>query len=162
MRYIFFFLFTLFSATLASAQQLISTEGDWRVFSMTQDGKKLCYIASSPQKSKGTFKKRGDAYLLVTYKSPTQGEINASSGYPYKKDTDVHLTFNGGKKYRLFTQGEQAWARDAETDKDLTEEMKKGSSLVLRGTSRIGSYSEDTYSLKGFTNALETMNKACK
>lgn len=151
-----------FTAQTAAAQQLIATEQDWRVFTLDQGGKKQCYIASAPAKSKGTFKKRGDAYLLVTSRSATQDEVNASSGFPYKKGTDAHVTLNTTDKFRLFTQGDQAWARDSKQDAAIVNAMKKAGTLTLRGTSPKESYAEDTYSLKGFSKAYEQMKKACK
>lgn len=162
MRRIFLFAFATLFTTSLHAQQLVGGEGAWRVFTLQQGSKKICYMAASPEKSRGTFKKRGDAYLLLTHKTASQDEVNASSGYPYKTGADVHITFNTGKKFRLFTQGDQAWARDGDADSALVGEMIKGSSLTLRGTSKIGSYSEDTYSLKGFSKARDMLKNACK
>ena len=144
------------------AQELLDTSGDWRVFAIQQDGKKICYLASSPAKSKGSFKKRGDAYFLVTHKSAKQDEVSASSGFPYKEGTDVHVTINGNKKFRLFTQGDLSWARDSTQDNSIVQELKKAGTLMVRGTSKLGTYAEDTYSLKGFSKALEQMKAACK
>lgn len=151
-----------FTAQSVSAQQLIGTQGDWRVFTLDQGGKKQCYIASAPTKSKGTFKKRGDAYMLVTSRSASQDEVNASSGFAYKKGTDAHMSFNTTEKFRLFTQGDQAWARDSKQDAAIVAQMKKASALTLRGTSPKETYAEDTYSLKGFSKAYEQMKKSCQ
>lgn len=157
-----FIITLLLFTTSASAQELLGTEGDWKLYSVTQDGKKICYLASTPIKSKGTFKRRGDAYFLVTQKSASLNEVSASSGYPYKKDTDVHLTIDGKTKFRMFTQDDLSWARDSKQDALIVAAMKKGGVMTARGTSRLRTYSEDTYSLKGITRALKKMQDTCR
>lgn len=154
-------LLILFCAHQATAQELLGSEGDWKIFTITQDGKKICYLASTPTKSKGTFKKRGEPYFLVTQVAKDQHEVSTSSGYPYKKDSDVHLTFDKKTKFRLFTQDDLAWARDKKGDNAVVAAMVKSNSALVRGTSKINSFSEDTYSLKGFNKALEKMKASC-
>ena len=39
--------------------------------------------------------------------------------------------------------------------------MKKGIELVLRGESSRGTITNDTYTLKGFTVAINKLNKVC-
>ena len=162
---LFLFLLSLLAFLLdthaASAQELLGREGDWKSYSITQSGKKICYLASSPTKSSGTFKRRGDAYFLVTMKSKDQNEVSASSGYPYKNNADVHLTFDRKTKFRLFTQDNLSWARDGKTDAAIVKAMVKSYKMTVRGTSRLNTFSEDTYSLKGFGDALGKMESSC-
>lgn len=148
----------------ASAQELQATFSDWSVFTMSEANKKTCYIASSPQKEQGNYKKRGEPYLLVTHRSRNVDEVSTSSGYPYKNNSDVALKIDDGRSYALFTTPEVpeiAWARDSETDGKLVRGMKRGSKLSVKGTSRLKSYSQDTYSLSGFTKAFEKMKSLC-
>jgi len=67
-----------------------------------------------------------------------------------------------GQDFDLFTDGDSAWARDAETDRKLVQAMVRGNSMVVRGTSSRGTLTVDTYSLSGFTAARNAINKACK
>lgn len=155
MRLRLFFIITLLAAS-AQAQTLDQTFKDWSVFKQGTS----CYIASAPKKSSGTFKKRGQPYLLIVSKG-TGDEVNASSGYPYAAKSEV-VAMIGGRQFKLFTQGAVAWAYDAAQDAQLVAAMKQGASLVLRGKSIKGTTSEDTYSLNGISDAYTRMKALCK
>ena len=147
--------------SLTTAQSLHFTSKNWRVFTVTQAGKKICYMASIPTKKKGNYSKRGEPFVIVTHRAAQLDEVSVSSGYPYKDKSDVTLSI-GKNKHKLFIKGERAWAKDSKTDSLLVGRMKAGSSLLVRGTSKRGTYSEDTYSLSGFTAAHGRMKKLCK
>ncbi len=146
----------VFSATPAAAAQLDSTHGDWNVYS----GGNSCYIASAPVNETGNWKKRGQPYVLVNSKGAAD-EINVSSGYPYKQKVDVEVKVDG-KSYKLFTQGENAWAKDSNTDAAIVTGIKRGAKLEVRGVSQRDTYSVDTYSLKGATAAYDRMKALCR
>jgi hypothetical protein len=159
------FVSVLFFANNASAQQLEKTYNDWSIFTLQSKGEKMCYIASTPKKKSGNYKKRGEPYLIVTHRSKTVDEVSASSGYPYKKGSTVSLIFDKKDKYNLFTTLEVpdvAWARDSDEDAKIVANMKRGLELVISGKSRLKTSSKDTYSLRGFTLAYRHMKKACK
>ncbi len=147
--------------SLATAQTLHKTTGHWRVFTMEQGGEKLCYIASVPTKKTGNYKKRGEPFVIVTHRSATKDEVSASSGYPYKPSRDVTVNIDG-KKTMLFTRGERAWTKDDSTDTRLVNAMKRGKTMMVRGTSKLNTFSSDTYSLKGFTSAHREMKTLCR
>jgi len=149
------------SAGSAWAQQKIAHFNDWRVFTAKQNGDTLCYVASLPTSHSGNFSKRGEPYFLVTHKTSQTDEISTASGYPYKDKSSVALTI-GKKKFSLFTQKDTAWAKDAAEDKKIVQELMLGKTMKIRGTSEIGTFSEDSYSLKGFKAAYQRMKKACK
>lgn len=158
MKKVFFLASLVLVANNAEAATLDSTNGDWSVYS---EGKKNCYIASVPNNSDGNFKKRDQPYVLVSSKSKNSDEINVSSGYPYKPNVHVELSIDG-KKYRLFSQDEVAWAKSAADDKAIVTAMKSGAKLEVKALSTKGSYSTDTYSLKGVGAAYKRMKELCK
>lgn len=141
----------------ASASNLDSTHSDWKVYT---DGKGICYIASQPVKEDGNWKKRGQPYVLVNSKGQ-KDEINVSSGYPYKKGPDVELKVDS-KLFSLFSQNENAWAKTSNADAAIVQWMKRGANLTVKGVSGRGTYSVDTYSLKGVTAAYKRMKELCK
>lgn len=145
----------------ASAQQLVGSYGDWRVFTVERDGKQTCYIASQPSKKEGTYTKRGDPYLLVTHKSGAQDEVSVSAGYTFKNKSEAKLAF-GQKSHMMFVKDELAWAYDEAADRAIVKDMIRGSKLVVHGTSWKGTKSQDTYSLSGFTDAHREMKRQCK
>lgn len=155
------FVITLLSPAALDAQVLDSTHKNWNVFTINQDGKKICYIASLPKSKKGNYKRRDEPYFLVTHRGNKQDEVSTSSGYPYNQKKDVEVTIDG-KKYKLFTKGELAWAPDSKQDNDMVVDMRKGNRMTVKGYSRLGTYSIDTYSLAGVTAAHKRMKALCK
>lgn len=157
MKKLFLSLSILAISSAANAATLDSTHTDWNVYT---DGNDVCYIASMPTDEKGSFKKRGQPYVLINSKGKND-EINISSGYPYKPKVNVEIKVDS-KKYNLFSDGETAWAKNAAGDKSIINTMKNGAKMEVKGISRKGTYSTDTYSLKGITAAYKRMKELCK
>ncbi|MEN8236194.1 MAG: invasion associated locus B family protein [Pseudomonadota bacterium] len=149
------------AATKNTAPKQIGKYGDWTAFVMTQNGRKVCYMASFPKKKEGKYTKRGDVYALVTHR-PRENSFNVVSlqaGYPFSEGATVIATIDG-KQHKLFAEAETAWAPRG-SDKPLTTAMSRGANMIVTGTSRRGTKTKDTYSLKGSLQALRAINKAC-
>jgi invasion protein IalB len=151
-------------AAPASAQgiQRLGEYEDWNAYQFSEKDKPACYMASAPKKAEGNYTKRGDVFAIVTHR-PAEGrrdEVSVIAGYPYKKDSWVQVQI-GDKKFRLFTQDDNAWAPDKEADKALVAAMIKGQEMIITGTSARGTQTVDTYSLAGFTRAYQAINDAC-
>ena len=63
--------------------------------------------------------------------------------------------------HALRSQKDRAWAKDADDRQALVDAMRKGTSLVVQGTSARGTETTDTYSLMGFSKAYEAIGAAC-
>jgi len=154
-----------FIPALSNAQTLDSEHKYWSVFTMKQQGKKVCYITSTPKTEAGNYTRRGEPYILVTYRGNGVSEVSTSSGYPYKPGSDVKVTIDKKNKVSLFTSNDTpkiAWANSAKDDAKLVKLMKKGNSILVHATSKKNTYSKDTYSLFGFSKAYNRMKAACK
>lgn len=150
------------SGALASEPELVSTHGDWSVYKFTENGNKVCYMAATPQKDEGDYSRRGKIYALVTSR-PAEGTKNVFSyiaGYPYKDGSEVTVKI-GAKSFSLFTQDETAWTADAETDSRLAQALRGGSKMVIKGVSRRGTQTMDTYSLRGSGAAHDAISQKC-
>lgn len=150
------------SAAMAAEPKLISTHGKWSAYMFVENGNKVCYIASEPVKDEGAYARRGQIYALITNR-PAEGSKNVFSyiaGYPYKPATDATVKIND-TVFTLFTQDDTAWAPDAATDEKITEALRKGSSLIVKGTSARGTPTVDTFSLDGSGSAHDAMTKEC-
>lgn len=149
--------------TAAPSSELLGNFDDWSAFSETENGKPLCYVGSQPKKSEGDYSQRGYAYVLVTHRPAEKavGEVSIRAGYTYKEGSEVEVKVDGGPPFKLFTDDGLAWTREAKTDQALVAAMKAGAGMTIKGTSSRGTLTTDTYSLKGFTAALEAINKAC-
>lgn len=146
----------------AAEARVIDNFGDWTAFVGTEGGKKVCYVASAPEKAEGKYKKRDDPYILVTHRPAEKsiGVLSVRAGYTYKKDSDVEVNI-AGQRFTLFTDAGQAWARDTKTDRALVRAMKGGLSMIVVGISSRGTVTTDTYSLSGFTAAYDAITRAC-
>ena len=49
-----------------------------------------------------------------------------------------------------------------EEDKKIVSAMKRGDRMIVSGQSSRGTATKDTYSLKGFTTAYQTISAKCK
>jgi len=135
---------------------------DWRAFTYQEDGNRVCYMASEPKEAQGDYDERGDIYAMVTHR-PAQGTRDVVSfviGYPFKEDSRVTVDIDG-KTFTLFTHKDTAWASDTKTDRALVQSMIRGREMVVEGTSTRGTRTTDTYSLMGFTDAHQAIDKAC-
>ena len=158
---------TLFAAALTAAPAAaadprhLGTFKDWNAFAFEEKGQKVCYISSQPKKTEPKAK-RGDIYALVTHR-PSEKTLDVVSiivGYPFKKGSEAEVSVDG-KEFKLFTDGETAWARDAESDRAVTAALRDGKQMVVKGVSGRGTRTTDTYSLAGVGQAYDAINEAC-
>lgn len=147
---------------MAADPEVLGSYTDWTAYTYTENGNKVCYMASQPKKAQGDYDQRGDVFVLVTHRPAdnTDNVVSIVAGYPYQEDSDVNVDIDG-KDYTLFTHGERAWARDSATDDRLVQNMRAGRNMTVVGTSSRGTKTTDTYSLSGFTAAHEAISKAC-
>ena len=121
-----------------------------------------CYIGSLPINSDlPETKKRGDNYILV-YKIIGSDEniVQVEAGYKYNLEKDIVIKIDNTSFdfYSTEDSPETAWTDD---DKKVIYAMKKGLELTLTGVSTRGTITNDTYTLKGFTNAVNLLNNDC-
>jgi len=157
------FCFSIISPVMANdAPELISEHGDWKVYSFIDKGSKVCFMSSQPKKKEGKYKKRGEVFIFITHWSSDKDKnvVSVSNGYTFKKKSKVALKVNGNK-YKLFTQEEMAWAKNQKIDDKLTDDIKKGNDIKVKGFSKFGTETNDTYSLKGSADAYRALVKAC-
>ena len=150
-------------ATAAAAVETIGVYQDWTAYQTTQDGKRICYMASKPEKDEGKYTKRGEIYTMVTHRPAAKSfdVVSVRAGYKYKKGATAEVAI-GGAGFALFTNEQTAWADNSADDKALVRAMRAGAKMIVRGKSWRGTDTKDTYSLLGFTAAYRAISKACK
>ena len=131
------------------------------VWTFTKDSD-WCYIGSLPTSSDlSETKKRGDNYILV-YKiiGSEENIVQVEAGYKYDLDKNIVVKIDNTSFNFYSTQdsSETAWTDD---DKKVIYAMKKGLELVLSGESSRGTVTNDIYTLKGFTSAINKLNSDC-
>ncbi len=158
-------------ATTASAQQSqstnrVATETAWSVF--VEGDPKECWSVSAPDKTVNTRDgrvvsvRRSDILLMVFYRPGAKiaGQIAFTGGYPFAKGSTVNLNISG-TQFELFTEGEWAWSATAADDAKIITAMKRGAEATLTARSGRGTQTKDTFSLGGFTAAIEDAEKRC-
>lgn len=155
---------------VAQSAERVASHTDWSVFVASTP--KECYIVAQPSKSAATRDgkpaevTRGDIRLFVSFRpgDKVSNEVSFTGGYPFKPGGAVSLDI-GGTKFSLAPgegdAGEWAWT-DPSDDSKAVAAMRKGSTAVLTGTSSRGTTTVDTFSLSGFTAAIEDAEARCR
>tara|TARA_B100001250_G_scaffold344607_1_gene313692 strand:+ start:40 stop:513 length:474 start_codon:yes stop_codon:yes gene_type:complete len=139
-------------------QSLSIEKGKW---SFVQD-EDWCYIGSSPIESDlPETKIRGENYILV-YKiiGSEENIIQIEAGYKYNLEKRINVKIDNANFdfYSTEDSSETAWTND---DNKVVYAMKKGLELTLTGESTRGTITNDIYTLKGFTKAVNKLNEDC-
>jgi hypothetical protein len=135
--------------------------GSWSIVTGYIKGAKVCYSVSRPISSVGNNKsKNRNSYLIVLQKSENGYEINASSGYQYKKGSSSSISIDG-RLYKFMNSDIYSWPELASMDNSILYNMLKSSRFSIKSESSIGTYSVDTYDLSDLSNVINTMNKIC-
>ncbi|MFK7878909.1 invasion associated locus B family protein [Roseobacter sp.] len=160
----------LMISVAAQAQQqssnLVAVETDWSVFEDTNP--KECWGVAVPDKTVNTRNgrvvaaTRGDILLIVLFNpaANANAQVTFRGGYTFATGSKVNINI-GGTDFGLFTDGEWAWPENTAEDAKIVAAMKKGAVAVVTGVSTRGTNTKDTFSLRGFTAAVETAEKRC-
>lgn len=137
---------------------------DWGayVFNDPQRGK-MCFAVSQPKDMEPKNVNRDPVYFFVTTR-PKEGvreEVNVITGYPYKEGSKTSVQI-GSDVFTLYTSGDGAWLENAAEEARLVNAMRRGSTMVVKGTSRRGTLTVDTYSLSGITAATKKALASCQ
>ena len=160
----------LVAANAAVAQQQsdnrVSANTDWSVF--VESDPSECWAVSAPKETLNTRDgnavdvRRGDIRLIVFYRPSenVNGQVMFTGGYPFANESTVSMQV-GDTTFQMFTDGETAWPATAADDARFVEAMKRGANAVLTGRSGRGTQTQDTFSLLGFTAAVEEAANRC-
>jgi hypothetical protein len=99
----------------------------------------------------------------VTFRpgSGAAGEVSFTGGYPFAPGSTVNMTIDSSS-FEMFVDGEWAWPASTADDAAMLAALKAGSSAVLTARSARGTQTKDTFSLLGFTAAMEESEARCK
>ena len=150
----------------AQSSNRVAAKTDWSVF--VEDDPTECWSVSAPKETVNTrggrvvAVRRSDILLFVFFrpKADVKGQVTFTGGYPFAPGSTVNLNV-GGTEFELFTEGEWAWPATAADDAKIITAMKRGAQAVLTARSARGTQTKDTFSLLGFTAAIEDAEKRC-
>lgn len=148
----------------------VAVETDWNVF--VESDPTSCWLTSIPKETVNTKDnrvvavRRGAIQLFVTFipSKGAKGQISFTGGYPFAPGSQVGLLVSG-QTFQLFTDTktnpEMAWAASESDDVKIITAMKRGAEATLSARSSRGTTTKDTFSLLGFTAALDDAEKRC-
>ncbi|MFW8593711.1 invasion associated locus B family protein [Cribrihabitans neustonicus] len=157
-------------ASIATAQETsdnrVAAKVDWSVFQ--EENPNECWSVSAPKETVNTRDgrvvavRRSAIQLFVTYAkdSDKKGAVSFTGGYPFAPGSTVNLKI-GDSEFELFTEGEWAWPATPADDGKIITAMKRGADAVLTARSARGTQTKDTFSLLGFTAAVEEAERRC-
>jgi len=139
---------------------------DWSVF--VAEDPKQCWSVTEPSETVNTRDgrvvavNRGTIHLMVFFQPQTSQEamVYFTGGYPFREDSQVTVSISG-TEFKLFTDDDGAWTSSSAEDARLIDAMKRGAEAVVTGISSRGTTTKDTFSLLGFTAAMEEAEKRC-
>ena len=144
----------------------VAAKTDWSVF--VEDNPTECWGVSTPKETVNSRDgrvvavNRGQTLLMVFYRpsAGANGQVAFTGGYPFASGSTVNMEISGST-FELFTEGEWAWPATADDDAKIITAMKRGATAVLSGRSGRGTDTKDSFSLLGFTAAVEDAAKRC-
>jgi hypothetical protein len=170
---------TIFAGTLLTASLVasgafaqsqstnrVAQKTKWSVF--VEDNPTECWSVSAPEETVNSRDGRVVAatrsqILLMVFYRPSEGakgQVAFTGGYPFASGSTVNVNISGNE-FEMFTEGEWAWPASASDDAKMVTAMKRGANAVVSGRSGRGTLTKDTFSLTGFTAAVEDAEKRC-
>lgn len=148
----------------AGAQETrnLGTFNAWTAWTGSDANGATCYISAQPQSSEPAGANRDPIHFLIIHRKGlgTKNEVQTLVGYPLNPQASTSAAVDG-TVYPMVTEGSAAWLASAGDESGFVAAMKKGSTLVVKGTSQRGTATTDTYSLSGATAAMNEIDKAC-
>ena len=144
----------------------VAAKTDWTVF--VEDNPTECWSVATPKESVNTrdgrsvSPKRSQILLMVFYRpsAEAKGQVAFTGGYPFRSGSTVNMNIKGSE-FELFTEGEWAWPATTADDAKIVTAMKRGAEAIVTGISSRGTTTKDTFSLLGFTAAVEDAEGRC-
>lgn len=150
------------STVNAQTPALVESFNDWAAYSVDGANGKVCYVASQPKDQQPTGVNRDPVFFMISHWQGrgVRNEASVIIGYPFAENSKVATEVDGAT-FTMFTKGDGAWMENVAEENRLVAAMKAGTKMVVRGTSRRGTNTTDTYSLKGVTAALNKIASVC-
>ncbi|MGA8584356.1 MAG: hypothetical protein WB715_11060 [Roseiarcus sp.] len=175
----------------ASKPALVATFGDWNVFVGEAGKGKICYTLAQPKSREPASLTRDPGYAFISDRPAegVRNEVSFIMGFDVAGGadaTEAKLDPKPGEKpatksdaksktpagsapvalvdeasFEMLPKGANLWVKNAAKEGALITEMRKGAKLVIKAASIRGHQSIDTYSLTGFAQALDRVQKEC-
>jgi hypothetical protein len=152
--------------TLGAAQAaptLLGTSDAWEAYKNSDTRGAVCWAISAPTAKEPAAAKRDPIYFLITTwpKANVANEPSVVIGYQFKEGSNATVQV-GSDKFELFTKADGAWLAGKQDEQRLITAMRGAAEMTVKGISKRGTLTTDTYSLKGLSVILDKVAEGCK
>ncbi|WP_205769598.1 hypothetical protein [Microvirga sp. KLBC 81] len=150
------------AATGPGGASLVTSYGDWGVYTAQAGRSKICYALSQPQDRLPKNLNRDPAYLFVSFRPAenVKNEVALVLGFAAKENGPAEAAV-GNTSYALITKASNAWLKNPAEEGQAIATMARSGTMTVKMQSARGSSLTDRYSLNGFSKALEHARKEC-
>ena len=145
--------------------RLLGKFGEWGAYTANPKAGKVCFILGKPTKSAtvppGRNRDPAMLYVSTRPKEKVKEEVSVDIGYPFQAGSDATAAV-GPASFAMYTDKEGAFIKNPAEEARLVDAMRKGSDLIVSGTSSHGTKTTDTFSLKGISQALSKIAAECQ
>ncbi len=167
---------------VSSKPALVGAYGDWKVYHTSSGKSKICYLLSEPKSREPDDPKLAKAYAFISerpaehvrneisfvmgFDVAVSGEVKEKKHEKRGKKGEAQAAFVptvtiGDATFDLAPKGSDLWIKNPAEEGKVIDEMRKGSDLVIKAAARKGHRTTDTYSLSGFSQAVDKALKDC-
>jgi Invasion associated locus B (IalB) protein len=141
----------------------LQTYGDWEAHVAGTGRAKVCYALSKPKSRLPSNLKDVAGFMFVSMRPAerVRNEISLIMNFDLKEGA-AHQAVIGRDQFALAAKGKNLWVSNAAQEPRLVEAMKRASELTVKGVSAKNNATTDKYSLKGFGDAWERVQKECR
>ena len=159
---------------------LVGSYGDWKVY-RAGGASRICYLLAEPKSRDPDDLKRDKAYAFISDRPAerVRNEVSFVMGYEIataadlkdrKKDRKAKkgdeevaspIVAIGDNEFDLAPKGSDLWVKNPAEEGKVIDEMRKGVNLVIKAATKKGLATADTYSLSGFSQAVDKALKDC-
>ena len=169
----------------AGKPALVASYGDWSVFQSQAGKSHICYTLAQPKERAPADIKRDPAYAFISERPSerVRNEVSFIMGFEVsapppasdakdkkKPDAKERKSRNevvsptaviGDAEFELLPKGNDVWVKNAAEESQLIDEMRRGVKLTIKAASKKGNVTIDSYSLSGFSQAIDRALKDC-
>ena len=147
----------------SSGPTLLGTFDAWEAYKNADARGAVCWAVTQPQSKEPATAKRDPIYFIITTwpKAGISNEPSIVIGYQFKDASQATVEV-GSDKFNFFTKADGAWLQGKPDEQRLIAALRGSSEMRVKGFSKRGTLTTDTYSLKGLSAALDKMSEGCK
>jgi len=175
----------------AKKPDLVGSYGYWSVYQSAAGKSHICYTLATPKTREPDDVKRDPGYAFISERPSerVRNEVSFIMGFEVasgaapadpketdkpkdkkdkkkaeKKDKPEAFTPTaviGDAEFDLTPKGGNLWVKNPAQESQLIDEMRKGVKLVVKVASKKGNVTTDSYSLAGFSQAIDRALKDC-